>query len=286
MEMNEKETDTKNGKKVDNVKDKNEDKELESEKNKKNGGKQPGFNIKVRFDVIKSIIDVTHAVVDDVKFSITSKGISLRTYDHAHIAMVDMNIKNTAFEEYIAEDMELGININKLSEIIKLAGSDDIILLNYDENKNQIIITIDNLIRSLGLIDIAEMSDIKMPALDLPARAIVGAGDLSRGLRASEMISDHFALTLDVDRLELYAKGEVEIVKLTLSKDMLIDINSPGKYRSLFSIDYFNKMIKAVKNTELITICLGKDNPLKVDFDFADGNGHVTYLLAPRIDSE
>ena len=31
---------------------------------------------------------------------------------------------------------------------------------------------------------------------------------------------------------------------------------------------------------------LGNDMPIDMDFDIADGNGHVRYLLAPRIESE
>ena len=116
--------------------------------------------------------------------------------------------------------------------------------------------------------------------------AVVRAGDLSRGIRASEMISDHLALTVDKDKLELYAEGDTDTVNLSLSKDMLIEIDSPDKYKSLFSIDYLNKMIKVVKSKDPIKLHLGNDNPMKVDFDFADGKGHVTYLFAPRVESE
>ncbi|GAG25020.1 unnamed protein product, partial [marine sediment metagenome] len=100
---------------MDNVKDKNENKEVENVKNKDEAEKQPVFNAKVKSDVIKALIDVTHSLVEEAKFNITPKGISLRAYDPAHVAMVDINIKDTAFEEYKAEEMELGIDIDKLS---------------------------------------------------------------------------------------------------------------------------------------------------------------------------
>ena len=35
-----------------------------------------------------------------------------------------------------------------------------------------------------------------------------------------------------------------------------------------------------------VTIHLGTDLPIKFSFDFADGNGHVEYLLAPRIEAD
>ena len=67
---------------------------------------------------------------------------------------------------------------------------------------------------------------------------------------------------------------------------MLVKLNSPGKYKSLFSIDYFSNMIKPVKSDDPITISMGNDNPIRVDFDIAEKKGHVTYLLAPRIESD
>ena len=45
-------------------------------------------------------------------------------------------------------------------------------------------------------------------------------------------------------------------------------------------------MIKPVRSEDPITIMIGTDNPIKVEFDIADKKGHVTYLLAPRIESE
>ena len=68
------------------------------------------FNVKVKSDIIKGIIDVTSPLVNEVKFNITSKGISLKAVDPAHVAMVELEIKSTAFDEYKSDDMELGVD--------------------------------------------------------------------------------------------------------------------------------------------------------------------------------
>ena len=51
------------------------------------------FNAKVRSEILKGIIDVTAPLVSEVKFNITSKGISLRAVDPAHVAMVDLEVE-------------------------------------------------------------------------------------------------------------------------------------------------------------------------------------------------
>jgi proliferating cell nuclear antigen len=244
------------------------------------------FNAKVKSEVLKGIIDVISPLVNEVKFNISPKGISLRAVDPAHVAMVDLQIKSKAFDEYKADEMELGIDMDKLGGIMRLSSAGDIVSLEYDEEANRLIVKIGNLVRKMGLIDTAGMPDPKMPNLSLPAKIVIKASELNQGVRASEAVSDHIALTVNEDNFELFAEGDTDTVNLKLPKDMLVELTASSKCKSLFSIDYFSNMIKSVRGDDKITMQLGNDNPIRVEFDIADSKGHVTYLLAPRIESE
>jgi proliferating cell nuclear antigen len=244
------------------------------------------FNAKVKSEVLKGIIDVISPLVNEVKFNISPKGISLRAVDPAHVAMVDLQIKSKAFDEYKADEMELGIDMDKLGGIMRLSSAGDIVSLEYDEEANRLIVKIGNLVRKMGLIDTAGMPDPKMPNLSLPAKIVINASELNQGVRASEAVSDHIALTVNEDNFELFAEGDTDTVNLKLPKDMLVELTASSKCKSLFSIDYFSNMIKSVRGDDKITMQLGNDNPIRVEFDIADSKGHVTYLLAPRIESE
>jgi proliferating cell nuclear antigen len=244
------------------------------------------FSAKVKADVLKSIIEAASPLVSEVKLNIKTDGISFRAVDSAHVAMIDLNVSSKAFEEYKADEMELGVDLDKLNGILRLASSNDIVSLEYDEEAHRLVIRIGNLVRRMGLIDTAGMPDPKVPNLNLPSKVIIKSNELSQGIKASQAISDHVALSVDPDGFELYAEGDTDTVNLRLPKDLLSELQAPQKCRSLFSIDYFSNMIKPVKGEEDVTIFLGNDNPVKLEFDFADKNGHVTYLLAPRIESE
>ena len=244
------------------------------------------FNAKVKSEVLKGIIDVTSPLVNEVKFNINSKGIFLRAVDPAHVAMIDLNIEKKAFEEYKADDMELGVDMDKLAGIMRLSTSGDIVALDYDETANRLIIKIGNLVRKMSLIDTAGMPDPKMPNLNLPAKAILKASEINRGVKASEAVSDHLAVIVNKDNFEMFAEGDTDTVNLKLPKDLLVELTSDSNYKSLFSIDYFSNMIKPVKGDDDVTIYLGNDNPIKLEFNIANNKGHVKYLLAPRIESE
>jgi proliferating cell nuclear antigen len=45
-------------------------------------------------------------------------------------------------------------------------------------------------------------------------------------------------------------------------------------------------MIKSAQSSQSITMALGTDFPVKLEFPIANDNGQVNYLLAPRIESE
>lgn len=244
------------------------------------------FNAKVKSEVLKGIIDVTSPLVNEVKFNINKKGINLRAVDPAHVAMVDLQINSDAFEDYKADEMEIGIDMDKLSSIMRLSTSGDMVNLEYDGDANRLIVKIGNLVRRMGLIDTAGMPDPKMPNLNLPGKVVIKASELTQGVKASESVSDHLALTVNKDNFELFAEGDTDTVNLKLPKDLLNELKSSSKCKSLFSIDYFSNMIKPVRGEDPVSILIGNDNPIRVEFDIADKKGHVTYLLAPRIESE
>lgn len=250
------------------------------------GGKKHMFNAKVKSEVLKGIIDVTSPLVNEVKFNVSGKGISLRAVDPAHVAMVNLEVNKEAFEDYKADEIELGIDMDKLAGIMRLSRTGDMVNLEYDEDANRLTVKIGNLVRRMGLIDTAGMPDPKMPNLNLPAKVVLNASELIQGVRASEAVSDHLSLMVDKEGFELSAEGNTDTVNLNLPKDLLNEINAKGKNKSLFSIDYFSNMIKPVSDNEDMTIMLGNDNPIRVEFDIANKKGHVTYLLAPRIESE
>jgi proliferating cell nuclear antigen len=179
----------------------------------------------------------------------------------------------------------MGLDIEKFKEVLKLAAGEDEVELSFDPTAHRLVTRIGNVTRRMSLVDTSGMNDPKVPKLDLPAHITLSPGELERGIRASEAIADHVVLTADKDGFELLAEGDTDQVHLRLDKSMLAEIRVSEKVKSLFSLDYFANMVKAAKGSSGIHINLGNDYPVKIEFDLAGGNGHVTYLLAPRIES-
>lgn len=243
------------------------------------------FKSSAKAEVLKQIVDVISTLVDEAKFNVDADGISLKAVDPAHVAMVEMSLGKQAFEEFAGEDTELGIDLEKLREILKLAHSGDLVKMEHNEDKNQLIVKIGDVTRRMSLVDTAGMSDPKVPNIDLPTTIKLKAEELNYGIRASESVSDHIALVADDDYFEMSSEGDSDSVDFRLPKEKLITLESKGKVRSLFPLDYFSNMAKAISGGSEVKINLGNNYPVKLEFEIAGGSGHVKYLLAPRVES-
>jgi proliferating cell nuclear antigen len=101
------------------------------------------------------------------------------------------------------------------------------------------------------------------------------------------MVSDHIALGVESGNELFYvdAEGDTDDVHLELDEGDLIDLQV-GPAHSLFSLDYLKDMNKAIATDAEVTMELGEEFPVKMHFDIAEGNGQVTFMLAPRIQSD
>lgn len=244
------------------------------------------FEAKVKAEVLKEVVDVVSTLVDEAKFNAGKDSLVVKAVDPAHVAMVDMKVNSDAFDSYKADDMELGVDMDKVKEVLKLAKAGDIIAMTYDEDKNRLIVNVGNITRRMSLVDTAGMADPKVPSLNLPARLVVRTDELRQGIRASESVSDHIALVTSPEGFEMTSEGDTDSVSLKLPKEMLDELQCKEQVRSLFPLDYFSNMVKSISTASTVSMYLGNDYPVKLEFKVASGKGDVRYLLAPRIESE
>ena len=244
------------------------------------------FDATIKAETLKDVVAVVSTLVDEVKLNISKKGISLKAVDPAHVAMVNLSLHADAFEHLKATECELGLDIDKLKDVLKLALSDDTVTLHHDEERNRLVVGIGNVTRRMSLVDTTGMSDPQVPNLALPAHVTLATADLTRGIRASESVSDHIVLVSGTDHFELSSEGDTDSVDLRLEKDQLVEIDCKEPVRSLFSLDYFSNMIKSIGAAETVSIHLGTNFPVMIKFKIAGDKGDVTYLLAPRIEND
>lgn len=234
--------------------------------------------------ILKDFIEVISTFVDEAKFKLTSKELTVNAVDPANIAMVAFNISSDAFESFEVEgDGEIGIDLTKLSDVISMSGSEDISLETSD---GKLFIKFLDLTYSISLLDPSSIKkEPKPPSLDLPAQIVLSGAEFRRAVRAAAKVSDVLIMGVEKEVFFMEGKGDSDSVKLELPKDKLINLKA-ADVRSLYPLDYLSDMSKPISKANQVQIDLGKDFPLKISFSIADEKGKVQYLLAPRIEED
>jgi proliferating cell nuclear antigen len=245
------------------------------------------FKAVINAEVLKDAIEAVSTLVDEAKFKITKDGIAARAVDPANVAMVAFDLGAKAFESYSSTDGEIGVDLTRLNDILGMTSKDDKVELNLNEETRKMEIRTGGLAYTLSLLDPSSIrKEPKVPNLELPAKIVLNGAELRRAVKAAEKVSDHMALGVADKTFYVEAEGDLDKVRLDIPESSLISIQSTGNVRSLFSLDYLNDLAKSLGKAEKVSIDLGTDYPVKFNFNIAGGNGSVTYLLAPRIESE
>ncbi|ELZ54602.1 MULTISPECIES: DNA polymerase sliding clamp [Halorubrum] len=246
------------------------------------------FKAIVGASTFQDALDSVSVLVDECKIRLNEEELSIRAVDPANVGMVDLTLEAAAFESYDADGGVIGVNLARLEDIAGMANSGDLIHLELDEETRKLHIEIDGLSYTLALIDpdsIRQEPDI--PDLDLASEIVVEGAQLDRGIKAADMVSDHIRLRVDEadEAFFIEAEGDTDDVNLKLDREDLIALTA-GAADSLFSLDYLKDMNKAIPSDAEVTVELGEEFPVKLHYGFAEGLGNVTFMLAPRIQSD
>lgn len=85
--------------------------------------------------VFKRIIESIKDLVKMVNIDVNSKGLSIQAMDSCHVALVSLLLKEKAFSYYSCQKpITLGITIENVAKILKLAGSDDSLTLQCEDD--------------------------------------------------------------------------------------------------------------------------------------------------------
>ena len=247
---------------------------------------------RIKAESLKEFIGAVGSLVDEAKVNVNEDGMQIKAVDPSHVAMIEANMVKSAFDSYEAKSMEMGMDIDKFKNVLTVAGKDEMVDLEKDDNLNRLVVNIGNLTRAMPLLDTSGMPDPKVPSLDLPSTVNVVVNEIAQGLKASKSVSDHIALSTDKNSFRLVCEGDNQnSVDLSLGKDQLEKLDSPDEATSLFSLEYFSLMVNSLPADRILHINLGTDLPVKIDADLAvddmtGAQGNVKFLLAPRIDRD
>ena len=213
------------------------------------------FKARIKADSLKEFIGTVGSFVDEAKINVSEDGLQVKAVDPSHVAMIEANLMKTAFDSFEVSDIQMGLDIDKFKSVLTMAGKDEMVILEKDDELNRLVVNIGNLTRAMPLLDTSGMPDPKVPSLDLPAKVSVASGEIGQGIKASKAVSDHIALSSSKDNFRLVCEGDNQNrVDLSLGVDQLEKLSSSEDCTSLFSLEYFSLMVNSLPADRILHI--------------------------------
>ena len=234
-------------------------------------------------NTLKSAFESISSIVDEITLVADKKGIHLRALDRSHITFIILDLEKEFFDEYQCDTPEkINIDCEDFNKILKKCKTTDTLELELEEGHLIIRFKGDaERTFKLTLIDLA-YENSQPPHIELPCQINIPSSLLKDYINDMEMFSEKLTFTIDENYFKITTDGQ----KGDACIDYLHGENILEVVRSCYSIPKLKEIFKANKFSKTCEIGLGDDNPLKVSFKLATGDGELSYLLAPRLETE
>jgi proliferating cell nuclear antigen len=230
-------------------------------------------------------------ILNEAKVHIREDGLFLRGVEPANVGMISQTLAKEAFESYHApsDDAVLGLNLERVADVLGMGVKGDIVRADLDSETRKLHWSVDRLEYTQALIDpdsIRQEPDI--PDLDLTAIFELPGSEISRAVKAADMVSDHIRFEFDEDSggAVIEADGDTDSVEVIVTPDRGLEVVESGPGDSLFSIDYLGDIESAFPSNEFVRVELGEEFPAKFHYEFGAGYGEATNMLAPRVSNQ
>jgi proliferating cell nuclear antigen len=245
------------------------------------------FRAAIQSEPLKNILRALRATVDEARVKIDESGIRVRTVDPANVAMDDLDLSASAFESYEATLGVIGVDLDRLWDAVSLANKGDLVQLYLDTESRKLVVAVTDLEFQMACLDPATIrSEPTLPELELPASVTVDRDTLRQGVKAADLVADHVGFRMDPEEevFRIDAEGDTDSVDFGIDADDWEAVTL-AEASSLFSLDYMKKIVRTVPVGTAVTIDLGAEFPAMLSYDIGDGDGLMTRILAPRIET-
>ncbi len=262
------------------------------------------FEAVINAGVLKDSLDTISQLIGEGNLKVGEDGLRLEAVDRGMVAFVDLHISKEAFDSFQADkEQNIGLNLENLLSMIKHIKGDDIsgkIKLGLSEDGRRLNVTNIKYLppskkdgapsenyRSnffLPLIEIPKGEIIDLSKLKPPAKIQLECSFLEECITTVGSISDHVVIEATPDSFYIKAEGNGRKIEMRANRGKAaISINSQDTVKSSFSLEYLKKMMKASKISDVVSMELGKDYPMKLEFKQPD-RVRISFVLAPRVE--
>jgi proliferating cell nuclear antigen len=260
------------------------------------------FTITKTSEIWKSVSSAIMTIIDEALFDAGPQGITFRSMDPSHIALIDINWPSSAFEKYHCDStIKFGVRIDEFSKIIKRANANDSIEIGVvlDNSSLNIKTTGGGYLRNYKMRLIESTGNRSpLPQMTFDSKIVIGIATLDKILNDVGAISEKITIDSsgsstnkntvifigDSDRGEARVTMDADDGNNKSKVELLEEITVKENSKSTYNIDFISKIIRAIghQSSNLVTIEYSSNKPLRLEF-LLSGMVKLQFYLAPRV---
>ncbi len=236
----------------------------------------------------RNMLTAVSALVDEAVFNADSEGVKVKAMDPSHVALVDLEWKSTAFEEYVCDKpVSVGINLREMLKLLRRTGSDESLDLSFDEEAAKLVLKLSGKYVRTFSMSTLDLVGEEIPSVKVAfnAKARITTACLSRTVEDAATVSDNIKFEAKAEGFNMKASGDLGSFTVELNKETeaLVDLQVKEESSATYSLNFLSEIVKAASTTsETVSIEFSSNIPLKLDFELLQGK--LQYLIAPYIE--
>lgn len=232
-------------------------------------------------------IEAISNLIDEGSFKISENGIYMRAMDPSRIAYIELQLSRDSFETIeVDEEVSVGLNLGELKKRFSAARPSDYVEISMDKGffvikfKGKGTTTF-----KLPIIEIEE-EDVPVPNLTFRANAKLRSSALKEGVKKVGIVSDTIKFILTRESVSMVGESDLGEVEFLLERgdEDLISLEVEEEAKASYTLSYIEDVVKATAASEVVSISLNTDHPLRMEFFISGDAGRMIFLLAPRIE--
>ncbi|MCS7093637.1 MAG: DNA polymerase sliding clamp [Candidatus Aenigmarchaeota archaeon] len=237
-------------------------------------------------EIIITAVQTAAEIIDEGIFKLGKDGISLTAADRAMIAVIDIFISKDVFDEYeVGEEKEIGVNMTNFLSVLKRASGSE--KLSIELYQNRLIVTIFDGTKRKFYVPLLEIAKEEIPPihqLEFKAKVTIKPELLKDAIEDAEIITDAVTFHAKKSSFQINAEGDISKSELELSEgeDGLVELDVKEESKAKYPIDYLQKILKAAKISDEVSIMFSQDYPMRMDFK-SENKARISMVLAPRV---
>lgn len=239
---------------------------------------------------LKESINIINELVIEARFDITQTGIELISMDAANIAMINFKLLKNAFTTYdLDKDINLGLNIHNLKDILRRVKESDFLIIEYVDEKLNITLKGKTLRKfKIPIIDLGEEDkQTKAPNLEYDTVIKTTSDLFSDAVDVADLKEDSVGveITANKEKLLFNSVSNMNESSTTIKASKDTKIECKEEQVAKFQVGYLKKFTNGSKLSNFVTINLKTNFPIKVDYKAVD-KVQLSFILAPLVINE